>query len=159
MADNHLANPIKPIIPSTKMWIVVHILAPLGPFITGALVRLGSCLSISWGTFDASELALSFCLLSVFIRQSLLGSEILLPNRDKEEEVAGVAAECLLATFVFFGLFVTIEVFSTLVTERNLAVLQGSLIFFRIATFILSPLSLIFFVRVQKSFKLKARIR
>ena len=154
-----MKNPILSTTPSTKMWILVYIIAPLVPFIVGALVRFGSCLSISWGTFDASELAVSFCLLSVFVRQSLLGSEILLPNRDKEEEVAGVGTVCLVPMLVFFGLFVAIEIIATLVNEQGLAELRYSLIFFRVTTFILSLFALFFFVGVQKSFKLKARIR
>ena len=146
-------------LPSTRAWLVVHLLFPLLPFFAGTLVRFLSCLSASWAVLDASEFALSFCFISLFVRQSLLGSEILLTNQDKEDEVAEFAALCLIVTLLFFGLFATLEVFSMLVNDRRIIELETSLRWAQVVVFVLGPPSMCLFIGIQKCFKLRARVR
>lgn len=160
MTDNSRQNrPRAAALPSTRAWVVVHLLLPLLPFLMGALVRFLSCLAVSWAAFDASELALSLCFISVFVRQSLLESEILLANRDKEDEVAESATLCLGATLIFFTLFGVVEAFSILVNDRQVRELRSPLAAFQILVFMLGPPSLLLFAGIQKSFKLRARAR
>lgn len=145
--------------PSASAWIVIHIFIPLLPFLMGSLVRFISYPSLTWATFSAPQLALTIGLISVFVRTSLLDTEIQLPNPDKEEEVAKFGALCFLPIVAFFILYGLIEVFRTLVFDRSLNDVLISLRFSQVLAFLLAPLSILFFLHLQRSFRLRARIR
>lgn len=144
--------------PSTSAWLIIHIFVPLLPFFFGSLIRLISLPGVTWSTFSAAQLALSLGLISAFVRSSLLGSEILLPNHDKEEEIAKFGAICLLPIVLSFVLYGSIETFKVLIFDRELLDLELSLRIFQTLTFLAAPLSILFFLRLQRSFKLRARI-
>lgn len=159
MQENHEQRRPSSKIPSTWAWLAIHVWLPLVPYLTACLVRFVSNPCLSWVTFDLKELALSLSLASLFVRQSLSEKEILLPNPEKRDEVAGAAALCWFPVAIFFALFTLIEAFSTLIHDRNLAGLQDSLAVLQVMTLILSAFFLSIFVLIQRSFKLKARFQ
>src|SRR5437764_14890944 len=92
--------------PSTKVWLLVHIVVPLLPFLFGGLIRGGLTSHIKLDTFSASELAISLGLLCLFVNQSLSSSELMLGNKDKEADISfwAVCFFCIgILLFVLFG--------------------------------------------------------
>lgn len=143
--------------PSTKVWFLMHICFPLSPFFLGGLIRLiTTSFSLAWTTFSASELAISLGLLCVFINQSLLNTERLLDNADKEEETKGAALFFILFAIVLFGLFALIEGFHTAVTQLAVQALETPLRTFQVIVFFLLPVALASSFHVQRNFQLKA---
>lgn len=144
-------------VPSTSAWLAVHVGLPLVPYLTACLVRSATYRCLCWSVFDVKELALSLSLASLYVRQSLLAKEILLPSPDRCDDVAGAAAGCLVPTALLFGFFVVIEAFSGMLAQRHIENVQRSLVVIQILTIIFSILFLCLFIRLQRSFKLRAR--
>ncbi len=144
--------------PSTSAWLSVNILIPLIPFIIISFFRFITLLELSWTVFDVSDLALSFGLVSAFVRMNLINSDIVLPNEDKAEEIAGAAARCLVPLFFFLALYLGVEIFDLIVAKSHSESLQKSLLYLRLTVILMSFLFFLFFVRLQRSFKLRAKI-
>lgn len=145
--------------PSTTAWIVIHIACPMIPFVLGGLIRIAmNKWHLSFTTFSASELAICLALLVLFINQSLLKSQRILDNEDKETDVEGQAALFLLFAIILIALFVVIVVLHTAVYDCKMATLCPSLNFFTILVFVMMPLIVWWSIMTQKSFRLKTSI-
>ena len=144
--------------PATNIWILIYILFPLSPFLLGGVIRLVLSRDPTWTTFNASDLAISFALLCLFINQSLLKNEILLPNDDKVEDVELKAYYFLTFSGIFFFLFISNVFCDSIIKYYYMEELETSFHIFQIFVFILSVPAFIMSIKVQQTFKLRAYI-
>ena len=145
--------------PTTNIWITIYIVVPLLPFLLGGIIRLViSSWNLTWTTFDASELAICFALLCLFINQNLLKNEILLSNSDKEEDIESKALGFLILGIIFIALFIINVLCEATIDFHNVPTLEIPLHTFQLFVFIFTIPTLNFSISVQRSFKLKADI-
>jgi hypothetical protein len=145
--------------PSTRAWIVVHIISPLLPFFLEGSIRLMiSKFNLYWDTFSASTLAMSYGLLLVFIEQSLVNQKTGAPlmNEDKIAEIK-FWSDILRSVVIFFyvPLFTLIVAFEYMATYHSIPIAKeltvyGDVLVFTSSAFVI-PISLI----VRSIFNLK----
>lgn len=125
-------------------------------FFMGGVIRLLTVGELSLATFSASDLAICLALLSLFINQSLVGTQRNLDNDDKKEEMIVHALLCIIFAIVFLTLFTLIIVFGASVKDLGIEMLERPLQQCEIITFSFLPVMLKFAFSSQKSFRLEA---
>ena len=145
--------------PSTKAWIIIYIVFPLIPFMLGGMIRMIiSSGGLFWTAFSASELAICFALLSLFINQNLLRTERVLDNKDKKEDVEMAALVFLLSAVFFIVLFAVIITCDVTVYLHEVEMLKRPLQYFQLIVFGLAPFMLSWSISIQRSFRLRANL-
>jgi hypothetical protein len=145
--------------PSTKTWILLYVFFPLMPFLLGTMIRLiVSSGRLLGAAFSASELAICFALLSLFINQNLLRTEGVLDNEDKEEDVKRNALLLLSSAIFFIVLFALIITCDIAVNFHNLEPFKGPLLISQIIVFCATPFILYWTISIQRSFRLRAHL-
>jgi hypothetical protein len=145
----------------TIVWFIIHIAFPMFPILVAGFIRFGVTQNFNRNTFNASEIAISMALLTLFVSQSLMGSEMLLDNENKKNDVEAAAKMLIMGTVTFIGLFVIMVFIDTMDTtvdnNEKLDIFKSTMIFFENTTFILTIPSLVFSILIQRSFRLKAQ--
>ena len=90
--------------PSSGAWILLQVVVPLLPFLFGAFIRLLGYLSITWNTFNTSELAFSTGMILFFAGISLLQADLVLADDKREDDRKTWAIAC----FLFAGFLISI---------------------------------------------------
>lgn len=149
--------------PTSKVWIVINVILPLVPFLLGGMIRfVTTSLRLSWSTFSASEMAICLGLLSLFLNQSLVRSDRVLDNKDKQRDVATEAAIYLVLGVIFIALFALITAYGCIISELNLstevAALERPLRNFELIVFAMAPFMIAFSIQTQRSYRLKASL-
>ncbi|MBE9595144.1 MAG: hypothetical protein IMF19_16890 [Proteobacteria bacterium] len=111
-----------------------------------------------WTAFSASELAICFALLSLFINQNLQGIEKVLDNEDKKEEVEFTALIFLIWAGFFLVLFVLILSFDLGVNFLEVEEFKEPLFNSQIIVFVSAPFMLLWAFSTLRSFRLRAKI-
>lgn len=162
------SNPNKP---TRTRWLILHLGVPLFPFFVKVLIRFINGLPrLGIDMFDASDLALIFSFTWLFIRQSLLDTEIELKEKKAksklkvkiEEDIQRINSwiqGCFGFATLFFTFYVIVEVLNTLAPDlerinKTLPITISKymiFLFFFVSTYIIP--------RIQSSFNLKARIQ
>ena len=158
MTSNSSGNASGLTFPSTRAWFVVHILVPSFPFLLGCFIRFATSRSVSWTTFDPSDLAASLILVAAFVRQSLLDLVIPLAHPEDEQEVLTHATLCLIPMLIFTALFSAANIYSTQSAD-GIEQATDSLLIINPTVLIATVASLSYFIRIQRAFKLKARLK
>jgi hypothetical protein len=148
---------------SGRTWMRVHILYPLIPFLLDGIIRfLSSQFQFSLGTFSASTLAMSVALLSVFVNQSLLTSEPILPNSDNAEDVLDAANQFITYAIFGFAAFSIIVLLTALKefysSKFDVDTLQSIKSIFEYAVYFFVFIPIKSAIKAQRAFKLKATI-
>nr|VFK41801.1 MAG: hypothetical protein BECKTC1821E_GA0114239_101439 [Candidatus Kentron sp. TC] len=142
--------------PSSFVWIMIHLLFPLGPFLLEAIIRIGVFQDIDWTTFRSSTLAMSVGILCLFVNRSLNGHEEIIPSQEENGRMmttihvfSGMAVFC----FVFFG----VAVLSTALMERlgpeDIAPIKR---FFDVLILVGASIPVLLSLWAQRSFNLRA---
>lgn len=143
-------------IPKSTTWIRVHIVYPLVPFFLDGFIRfISSGYEFTLGTFSSATLAMSIALLCVFVNQSILTKQPIIPNELDQEDILGAASQFM--TYALFG----VSGFCILVLLHALKEFHGMKTdpiceYFTYAIFVLSLLPIINAIKAQRSFKLRA---
>ncbi len=146
--------------PSTWVWVALHLLFPLSPFLVEGCIRLAvSDGSMSFDTFRAPTLAMSIGLVSVFVNQSLRAYLPQLADETEIESIAGASTVFLIMAMVFFVLFGVLVLLNALVNDQGMKNLLGLFRIFQAATFIGWVVPVMTGVVAQRSFKLRASVR
>jgi hypothetical protein len=141
--------------PSTKAWLIIHLIVPLVPVLVAAFLRFIFGTQITWATFKIADLSLAMALVVAFARQSLLDTERVLDNDDKREDVSAAATLLILPFSFCLTSFGALESLDVIVNRTN----QLSDAFTRAqwsAVFI-CIVAAIWVTLVQRSYKLKAK--
>lgn len=150
---------MKPRPPSTTIWLVVHVVTPLLPFLLGGTIRLFiRSLTFSWATYSAADLAISLALVAVFVNQSLLNSEPLLDNPDKREDLRGWATVYFHAATGLIALFAVIIALVSVRQDMDVDQLDTPIRLLSAAVFVTAPVLIGVAAATQRSFKLKATV-
>jgi len=149
--------------PTTKKWILVNVILPLIPFIVGGTIRLIiTSLQPSWNTFSASEMAICLALLSFFVNQSLVRTERILDNKDKQSDIETETMMYLVFGCVFLVLFTAITALSSIIFDLDLGIGAEKLVMplhiFEVLVFASAPFLVAFSIQTQRSYRLKASI-
>lgn len=148
-------------LPPLEGFIVLHLILPLVPFFLGALMRTISYPMMRWNILDASELSLSMGLVTVFVAQNLWTTALPaspIMNDDKKEELEKEAHKSIIYSICFICLFAAVEIFNTIVNDRQDTDYEPSLHLAQICIFLLTGFAIRYIVRTQRSYKLKARL-
>ena len=146
--------------PSTWVWVALHLVFPLSPFLVEGLIRLAvNDGLLSFDTFRAPTLAMSIGLISVFINQSLRSYLPQLADETEIESIAGASALFLIMAIVFFVLFGILVLLNALVNDRGMKALITLFRVFQSATFIGWVVLVVTGIVAQRSFKLRAAVR
>ncbi len=153
------AGPKKNKRPSSRTWIIVHVVFPLIPFfLAGSIKFVVKGYEIDYSTFGASTLAMSIGLLCVLVNQSLLTTKLPLMNSEEYENIRGTATMFFIlaiAAFAYFGILVA---FGALIELKSIPEVEKARRGFEILTFILSGIPIFCAIKTQKCYKLKATI-
>lgn len=151
--------------PDLKHWLIVHIVLPIAPYLLVSVFRWGTFFAVeedrfnAWTILNPSELALSLALISFFILHSLRSTYRILDNEEKKAEADSATAWTSVLLFAFIGLFLVIECFKVLfLYDDNSDRIICALRFFYWLVFIVMPFLIAHAIRVQSSFKLKAKL-
>lgn len=142
---------------SSKLWILVHIVFPLSPFLLGGILRL-LITTLSIDTFSASELSISLGLLSLFVQQNLINREHPLNTGATEDDVKAAATGFLISAIVFFVFFGSISAIRAVAANSSATTLESALWKLQVFVFCVAPFLIVATYRTQKSFKLRATI-
>ena len=144
--------------PSSRAWIIVHILIPLVPYLLDGLIRyVTDDYHFTLNTLNASTLAMSFALISIFINQSILAHEPVIPNDEDKEDVASQANIFLVYAMCCISIFAILKFIVALKEFKNAKIDSVNESFVYVIYF-LACLILIDSIRTQRSFKLRAKI-
>lgn len=145
--------------PSSKTWIIVHILFPLIPFFLAGLIRcVVKGFQIDFNTFSTSTLMMSIGLLCMLVNQSLLASNRALNNLEELESIHCTATIFFIFSiigFVFFGILVAFEALFELISRPEV---EDAELGFGLLAFILSVIAIVLAIRAQRCYKLRASI-
>ena len=142
------------------VWLTLHILFPLVPFLMEGLIRLAvGHGSVSFDTFRASTLAMAIGLVSIFVNQSLRTSLHQLADQTEAESIAGASQGFLIMAIGFFALFGILVLLNALVNDLAMNNLVGVLRTFQSVAFISWVVPVTTAVAAQRSFKLRAAVR
>jgi len=149
--------------PTTHNWVIIHIVIPLLPFLFESIFDICIILTsditmLNWGTFKAANLAMSSGLLCLFVNQSLLSNDLLLPDEYEKEKMRGSALKFIVLAifcFVFFGALIIV---SALFYYKNLTGLDNTTVPFKVIVGFGSIGIIHYAIRTQRSYKLNARI-
>ncbi len=142
---------------ATFAWVLVHVAYPLLPVLVEGCIRLvASNFVIELGTFKASTLAMSIGLLSVFVGQSLLTSEHLLADDEERASLRGSATLFWMFAIVSFCLFAMIVLLQGMAEYGRGGDSEQLSTIFEFCAFIGWVVPVVFAIRTQKSFKLRA---
>lgn len=142
---------------SSKTWVKIHVIFPLVPFLLEGIIRLGiRGFKVNLDTFSAPTLAMTVALLCIFVRESLNTTTRPLSDAEVKREINGVAVDFLIYTIcgiAFFAVLVTLSELENLKIQQ----IKTAVIVFKIATLILAVAAVWYAIKVQKSFKLRAK--
>jgi hypothetical protein len=143
--------------PSTLAWILVHLLFPLLPVIFEGIIRL-VLTGMKFHTFSAATLAISSGLLSLFVNQSLRGSDPSIPDPTELDSRNGACALFIMLAIFFFVMFGVVISMHALVHDRQISQLTSPLHIFQTIVFIAWIAPVVGAVVAQRSFKLRASL-
>jgi hypothetical protein len=143
--------------PSTKAWLIIHILLPLLPLLIATFLRYVFDSKITLSTFKISDFSLTMGLIVAFARQSLLDAERTLDNDEKREEVAASAALMLFPLSFCLALFGAIESLEVILNTTTAKQFGDALLKAQISAIAVCIITAIWVILVQRSFKLKAK--
>lgn len=143
----------------TKIWVEVHLIMPLVPFLLEGIIRfvlLGYRMNLE--TFNIATLAISFTFICRFTQQSLINNEHLLANDEVLENIKVIAQRLYYFGFgssVSFMLIIALKALA----DRGDSFAVGPLTIFRCITVayvfaVLVPQ----IIQVQRSYKLGVKI-
>ena len=145
--------------PSPKtIWLIIHLVIPLMPFIGSGCLRWIVAWNLSEDTFQLSELAMSLGLLAVFLNQSLANSRHRIGNRDDEESRRMWATVWVFGAAGFFTLFALIVAFQTAIDVHQAHELSRPVLVFRSIVFVSFLVTVVLALKMQSHFKLRASI-
>jgi len=145
--------------PSSQTWIIVHILFPLIPFFLAGFIRyIVKDYQINFDTFSTSTLAMSIGLICMLVNQSLLAANRPLTDSEELESIHGTATMFFILAIIGFAFFGILVAFRALFELNSMPEIKNAECGIGYLTGILSLITILWAIRAQRCYKLRARI-
>lgn len=145
--------------PSSQTWIIVHILFPLIPFFLAGFIRyIVKGYQFDFDTFSTSTLMMSIGLICMLVNQSLLSSNRPLNDSEELENIHGTATIFFIFSIIGFGLFGILVAFGALLELKSMPEVENAELGFGLFASILSVIAIVWAIKAQRCYKLKASI-
>ena len=140
--------------------MTAHFGWPLTPYLLVTFLRFASCETWSefWtlNSYNSAELALTIGLIAEFAYQNISRAQLQLPDKDEEERKRRAALRMKTRSYVFFGLFIAVEIVRIAVLQKEFDGFYSLWIVLRIFVLLLALWTWIELNLIQGTFQLVA---
>jgi len=155
----------------TKLnWWIVYILIPLLPFLVGGFVRTGIIMTSSdyvfngfnilktlYFSWDAVSLSFSISIIAFIVKNNLTETPLLLPNEDKETDLANTSTKLFWWGFFNLLFFAILLCVHTYYRELNKTDVKYTHVLFSFIVYCTCILTMRDVYRIQNNYNLKAK--